>query len=101
MQSTTLSERQQAKDPENPRGLFQITGAKLWNQVRNLIRQKTSLDSFKAALTKYLLLLQDHPPIPGISSSNSLRTILASGGSALGAVEDDGGWEVCNLMAGS
>ena len=80
---------------------FRVTGAKLWNQVPNLIRQKTSLDSFKAALTKYLLLLQDHPPVPGISSSNSLRTILASGGSALGAVEDDGGWEVCNLLAGS
>ena len=69
---------------------FRVTGAKLWNLIPNAIRQKTSLDSFKAALTKFLLQLQDNPPVPGISSANSLLTILASGVSAHGAVEDDG-----------
>ena len=80
------TQKQQKKYDES----FRVTGAKLWNLIPPAIRQKTSLDSFKAALTKFLLLLQDFPPVPGISSSNSLLTVLASGGPAQGAVEDDG-----------
>ena len=70
---------------------FRVAGAKLWNVIPNSIRLKSPFTSFKAALTKYLLLLPDNPPVPGIASSNSLITMLASGVSAPGAVEDDGG----------
>ena len=34
---------------------FRINGAKLWNAVPMVIRRKTSLNSFKSALTAYLL----------------------------------------------
>ena len=78
---------------------FRITGAKLWNIIPQVIRRKTSLDSFKSALTKYLMLLQDNPPVPGIPSSNPLLHILVSGRSAQGSVEDVGGSEVRNRMA--
>ena len=67
---------------------FRVTGARLWNLIPTAIRQKTSLDSFKAAFTKFLLLLQDCPPVTGISSANSLLVTLASGGPTQGAVED-------------
>ena len=71
---------------------FRITGAKLWNSIPKAIRLKTSLDSFKSALTKYLLLLQDCPPVLGISSANSILDVQ-HGGSFQGAVEDEGGQE--------
>ena len=67
---------------------FRVTGARLWNLIPTAIRQKTSLDSFKAALTKFLLLLQDCPPVTGIYSANSLLVTLASGGPTQGAVEN-------------
>ena len=70
---------------------FKVVGAKIWNLLPSTIRKKTTLDSFKASLTKYLLLLQDNPPVPGISSANSLLTVLAAGGPTLGTVEDDRG----------
>ena len=70
---------------------FKVVGAKMWNLLPSTIRKKTTLDSFKASLTKYLLLLQDNPPVPGISSANSLLTVLAAGGPTLGTVEDDRG----------
>ena len=63
----------------------------MWNLLPSTIRKKTTLDSFKASLTKYLQLLQDNPPVPGISSANSLLTVLAAGGPTLGTVEDDRG----------
>ena len=78
---------------------FRINGARLWNIIPAPIRCKTTLGSFKAALTKFLLLLQDNPPVLGISSANSLLDILASGGPALGTVEEDtGGLEDDNLL---
>ena len=76
---------------------FKINGAKLWNAVPKVIRRKTGLDSFKSALTKYLLLLQDNPPIPGLASANSLLDVQP-GTSSRGVVEDDGGREE-NLLA--
>ena len=78
---------------------FRITGAKLWNAVPKNIRQKTSLGSFKSALTKHLLLLQDNPPIPGFSSANSILDVQP-GTSSLGTVEEDGGREEEVLLAG-
>ena len=51
---------------------FRISSAKLWNRVPKDIRAKPSFNSFKSALTKYLLQLPDRPPVPGISSNNSL-----------------------------
>ena len=77
---------------------FRINGAKLWNSIPELIRRKKTLSSFKSSLTKLLLLLQDCPPVPGISSSNSLLDLM-SGGTPLGAVEEDGGREDRILMA--
>ena len=69
---------------------FKVVGAKIWNLLPQTIRQKNSLGSFKASLTKFLMLQQDNPPVPGISSSNSLLDIL-TGGSAWESVEDDDG----------
>lgn len=77
---------------------FRINGAKLWNAVPPVIRRKTTLDSFKSALTRYLLLLQDYPPIPGFASANSLLDVQP-GTSSQGLVEDDGGREEENLLA--
>ena len=66
---------------------FRVKGAKLFNIIPKHIRQKQTLNSFKSTLTKFLLKLEDHPPVPGIASQNSLLFKLAS----LGAVEEDGG----------
>jgi hypothetical protein len=81
---------------------FKVVGAKIWNLLPTTIRQRNSLGSFKAALTKFLLLLQDNPPVPGISSANSLIDVLQSGGPAGYTVEDDdGGQGEEAQMAGS
>ena len=77
---------------------FRINGAKLWNAVPVVIRRKISLNSFKSALTAYLLLLQDNPPISGFSSANSILD-LQPGTATQGCVEDEGGRED-NLLAG-
>ena len=76
---------------------FRIAGAKLWNHIPATIRRKPTLGSFKSALTKHLLLLQDYPPVSGISSANSILDLPA--GAYLTAVEDDGGREEGSLMA--
>ena len=77
---------------------FKIMGAKLWNRIPSAIRSKSTLSSFKSALTRYLLSLQDCPPVPGITSSNSLLDIVP-GEPPLEAVEDEGGREEGHLMA--
>ena len=77
---------------------FHINGAKLWNCIPKDIRSKPSTTSFKAALTKFLLTLQDHPPVPGIASHNSLLEVLASGDTAHGSVEEEDGWGENALM---
>ena len=70
---------------------FKVVGAKIWNLLPKSIRQRNTLSSFKAALTKFLLLLKDNPPVPGISRSNSLIDVLQAGGPAWDTVEDDDG----------
>ena len=57
---------------------FHVFGAKLFNLIPKQIKKKKSLDSFKASLTKFILLPPDHPPVPGIASENSLLQLLAS-----------------------
>ena len=66
---------------------FRVKGAKLFNIIPKYVRHKQTLNSFKSSLTKFLLTIEDHPPVPGIASQNSLLFKLAS----LGAVEEDGG----------
>ena len=89
----TCSSRTQTKFDAS----FRVQGAKLWNRIPRDIRCKSTLSSFKSALTRYLLLLQDCPPVPGISSQNSVLDVLP-GEQPLEAVEDDGGREVRNRM---
>ena len=55
---------------------FHVTGGKMWNLLPENIKCKPSLDSFKAALSKYLSMFPDYPPIPGYPSENSLTTVL-------------------------
>ena len=55
---------------------FRVTGAKLWNLLPKAIKNKPTLESFKAALTKYITSLPDQPPIPGQPNDNSLITQL-------------------------
>ena len=55
---------------------FRVTGAKLWNLLPKAIKNKPTLESFKAALTKYITSLPDEPPIPGQPNDNSLTTQL-------------------------
>ena len=57
---------------------FHVFGAKLFNLVPKIIKKKKTMESFKASLTKFILLPPDHPPVPGIASENSLLTLLAS-----------------------
>ena len=57
---------------------FPIIGGKLWNLLPKAIKLKTSLESFKTALTKFILQVPDQPPVPGIASDNSLLTLLVS-----------------------
>ena len=54
---------------------FGVRGPSLWNKIPADITMKPSLDSFKAALTKWLLTLPDEPPIHGHSRKNSLLDI--------------------------
>lgn len=56
---------------------FHVFGAKLFNLVPKNIKKKKSLNSFKASLTRFILLPPDHPPVPGIASENSLLQLLA------------------------
>ena len=70
---------------------FRVLGAKLWNCIPPHIRQKSTLTSFKSALTKFLLTLEDHPPVSGIVSQNSLIDVLATGYNTQGYVEEEDG----------
>ena len=70
---------------------FPIIGGKLWNLLPKDIKLKPSLDSFKNSLTKLLLQVQDHPPVPGIASENSLLSLLVSDRSTWGIPTNVGG----------
>ena len=76
---------------------FAVYGGRLWNLLPPVIKSKRTLDSFKAALTKYIMSVPDNPPVPGIASQNSLLHLLASNTTAWntgdanvdGVLEDD------------
>ena len=75
---------------------FRISSAKLWNRVPKDIRAKPSFNSFKLALTKYLLQLPDCPPVPGISSNNSLLDLSLEQPNADNTI--NGGQELRSLL---
>ena len=75
---------------------FRINSAKLWNKIPKEIRVKPSFGSFKSALTKYLLRLQDHPPVPEISSYNSILDLPSEEPQRDNMI--NGGQEVRNLL---
>ena len=68
---------------------FAVTGARLWNLIPKIIKRKDSPESFKSALTKHIMLIPDHPPVPGISSQNSLLHLLASDTTTWNTGDDD------------
>ena len=51
---------------------FPVRASKLWNRIPANLTTKSSMESFKSALTRYLQSFPDHPPIQGLSSKNSL-----------------------------
>ena len=51
---------------------FPVRGAMLWNRLPAHVTTKTSMESFKSGLTRFLQSFPDHPPIQGQSSRNSL-----------------------------
>ena len=51
---------------------FKIRAAKLWNSIPADLTTRTSMETFKPALTRYLQKLPDRPPIQGLASSNSI-----------------------------
>ena len=57
---------------------FTVTGAKMWNLLPKSVKAKSSMDSFKSALTKFIMTVPDNPPVPGIASQNSLLYLLAN-----------------------
>ena len=59
--------------------------------VPRAIKQKDTLDSFKSALTKFIMLPPDKPPVPGIASENSLLQLLASDRATWRNLVQDGG----------
>ena len=74
---------------------FRVRGAKLFNIIPQFIKQKPTLNSFKSTLTKFLLTVEDHPPVPGFASQNSLLHKLVG----LGAIEEEGGMGFNTRMA--
>ena len=79
----------------------------MWNLLPAEMKSKTSLESFKTSLSKYLSLFPDRPPIPGYPSENSLTTILTLrwrnpdelGGPTRSLVEDTSAAEKDTRMA--
>ena len=51
---------------------FRVRASMLWNTIPAKLTVKTSMESFKNGLTKYLMGLPDRPPIQGCPSRNSL-----------------------------
>ena len=51
---------------------FKIRASNLWNSIPAEVTKKASMESFKIALSKYLITFPDHPPIQGQASKNSL-----------------------------
>ena len=55
---------------------FVVFAPRLWNTLPKKMRQEESFTKFKASLTRYMLTIQDQPPIAGIASSNSLLHLV-------------------------
>ena len=51
---------------------FRIRASKLWNSIPPEITRKTTMESFKPALTRFLQSFPDRPPIQGCASRNSI-----------------------------
>ena len=51
---------------------FKIRAAKLWNSIPADLTTRTSMETFKPGLTRYLQNIPDRPPIQGLASSNSI-----------------------------
>ena len=80
---------------------FHVTAAKLWNKIPKNIKEKPSLDSFKVALTKFLMSFPDQPPIHGVSSQNSLLDITTIKNAELSYSISRGGVDEDSYMARS
>ena len=80
---------------------FHVTAAKLWNKIPREIKEKKTLNSFKDALSKFLMSFPDCPPIHGISSSNSLLDINTIKRSEVSNLLSKGGVEENCCMARS
>ena len=50
---------------------FFFIGPSLWNRIPNNVREKSTLESYKTALDKFLLTIPDEPPTPGYTSQNN------------------------------
>ena len=51
---------------------FAVVAPRLWNSLPKQIREEEKFEKFKSSLTRYLLSIQDEPPIQGEPSNNSL-----------------------------
>ena len=51
---------------------FRIRASKLWNSIPPELTRKTTMESFKPALNRFLQSFPDRPPIQGCSSRNSI-----------------------------
>ena len=80
---------------------FHVIAAKLWNKIPREIKEKKTLNSFKDALTKFLMSFPDCPPIHGVSSSNSLLDINTIKRSEVSKLLSRGGVEENCCMARS
>ena len=65
-------------------GSFAMTGPALWNALPAHLQTISKFESFKSALTKYLMSIPDRPPVHGYPSSGDNSFVARrSGGSCL------------------
>ena len=61
---------------------FSSMGPMLFNRIPNIVKDKSTLETFKSSLDDFLMSLPDNPPTPGYVSANSnsvLDWTLANG----------------------
>ena len=58
---------------------FAVKSARLWNILPSGLTARTSLDSFKIKLDKFLMEIPDQPPLSGYShtTNNSLTSLCS------------------------
>ena len=69
---------------------FAIVGPKLWNCIPHRISKLTNKDSFKVALSKFMMQITDEPPVDGFTRHNSLldlNRLQLTGGRSLTETE--------------